>query len=669
MQLSEMVQATDDMKPVVITYTRFSTNIQKDGLSEFRQNELTQRYVLDFCEENGVPVEDIISLKDRGISAYRGKNMTKGSLAEIIAKFKSDELPKVYNEQGEINTFLFIESLDRLSRADLHTANKLFLDLVEYCNIVVVAENEKKIYSLNSLKTDLGMLDLFSALLTLSRSHNESRMKEMRHRANWSKKRQVVIDYFELPEDEREGVEYPLNPTKTCPWWLRPKENNRGFEFIEEHKKAMLYFLNRMINGHGLTSSIRRLNEKIENGDFKVEFTERQKKAKGFQTHTFYQLLSGNDNESIIGNLIFHQDYYPTEKDIQQGLYEPKTLGKKVRIPVFTAKGFYPALLSEVEYMRLKQQMKQRKQSQTKPTKKVQNIAQGLLKCPLCGYSYVYVADNRQGRHHNLVCSFSRSKKCKAYTFRYKWFEKNLLNYCRNLDMNRIMGIKVDNRIKEEIAELEINLDVYEKEIEAKSSELEQLVTNLSKITIPSLLEKAQDQFVKMENDIKVITYEREKTEIELLDLRKRSIKSNVVSNEMYKLIDSVQLKDNINLRERLNLELKKVITELYIYHKDNPNNYFGRNMIVVKFRDDYIRFIPLDRELEREELYNILPTISTKKAVDYSNYQILPFDYLDGLAEGRYPEHQFITKFYQENPDVLAEILKELDEADDVYV
>ena len=147
MQLSEMVQATDDMKPVVITYTRFSTNIQKDGLSEFRQNELTQRYVLDFCEENGVPVEDIISLKDRGISAYRGKNMTKGSLAEIIAKFKSDELPKVYNEQGEINTFLFIESLDRLSRADLHTANKLFLDLVEYCNIVVVAENEKKIYT------------------------------------------------------------------------------------------------------------------------------------------------------------------------------------------------------------------------------------------------------------------------------------------------------------------------------------------------------------------------------------------------------------------------------------------------------------------------------------------------------------------------------------------
>ncbi|MDW1975651.1 MULTISPECIES: recombinase family protein [Vibrio] len=669
MRLSAIAQATEDLRPVVITYTRFSTNIQKEGLSEYRQDELTQRYVLDFCEEHGVPVEDIISLKDRGISAYRGKNMTKGSLSEIIAKFNSGELPKVYNEKGEINTFLFIESLDRLSRADLHTANKLFLDLVEYCNIVVVAENEKKIYSLNSLKTDMGMLDLFSALLTLSRSHNESRMKEMRHRANWSKKRQVVIDYFELPEDEREGVEYPLNPTKTCPWWLRPKADNRGFEFIEEHKEAMLYFLNRMMEGHGLTSCIRRLNEKIENGELKVEFTERQKKAKGFQTHTFYQLLSGDDNESIIGNLIFHQDYYPTEKDVQQGLYEKKSLGKKVRIPVFTAKGFYPALLNEVEYMRLKQQMKQRKQSQTKPTKKVQNIAQGLLKCPLCGYSYVYVADNRKGRHHNLVCGLSRSKKCKSYTFRYKWFEKNLLNYCRNLDMNRILGIKIDNKLKERISELEVNALTYEQEIEVKNKELEQLVENLSKITIPTLLEKAQDQYVKIENSIKVITYEKEQNELELVDLKKRSIKSDIVSKEVYELIDSVQLQENVSLRERLNIELKKVISELYIYHKDNPNNYFGRNMIVVKFRDDYIRFIPLDRELEREELYNILPTISTKKAVDYSKYEILPFDYLEGLEEGRYPEHQFITKFYQENPDVLAEILSELDEADNVYV
>lgn len=669
MKLSAIAQTNEFIRPVVITYTRFSTSIQKDGLSEFRQDELTQRYVLDFCEEHSVPVEDIISLKDRGVSAYRGKNMTKGSLSEIIAKFKSDELPKVYNEKGEINTFLFIESLDRLSRADLHTANKLFLDLVEYCNIVVVAENEKKIYSLNSLKTDMGMLDLFSALLTLSRSHNESRMKEMRHRANWSNKRQSVIDYFELSKEEREGVEYPQNPTRTCPWWLKPKDDNRGFEFIEEHRKAMMFFLNRMLDGYGLTSCIRRLNDKIESGEFKVEFSDRQKNAQGFQTHTFYQLLNNDNNDSIIGDLILHQDYYPTEKDVQQGLYEKKQLGKKVRIPVYTAKGYYPALLNEVEYLRLRQQMKQRKQTQTKPNKKVANIAQGLLKCPLCGYSYTYVADNRAGRHHNLVCALSRAKKCKASTFRYKWFENNLLNYCRNLDMNRVMGLKTVDKNKAKIEEYELDIGTLEYEILSLNNELEQLVSNLSKISITSLLEKAQERYVLMENDIKVKSYELEQIQIELRSLKKTSSHQRNVNEKIYELIDSVQLKDDVQLRERLNIELKKVIKSLHIYHKNNENNFLNRNLIAVKFMDDYIRFIPLDRELGREELYDILPTIDSKKVIDFSKHNILPFDYLEGFEAGIYPEYQFIAKYYQENPDVLQKVIKELEDADEVFV
>lgn len=57
------------VKPVVITYTRFSSNMQKDGLSEYRQDELTQRYVIDFCDEHNVDLNEVISLKDRGVSA------------------------------------------------------------------------------------------------------------------------------------------------------------------------------------------------------------------------------------------------------------------------------------------------------------------------------------------------------------------------------------------------------------------------------------------------------------------------------------------------------------------------------------------------------------------------------------------------------------------------
>ncbi|WP_434998060.1 hypothetical protein ACRZ5S_04350 [Vibrio scophthalmi] len=673
MRLNDLAVVVSNVKPVVITYTRFSTSIQKEGLSEYRQDELTQRYVIDFCETHGVPLNDIISLKDRGVSAYRGKNMTQGSLSELINLFKGGELPKVYNEKGEINTFFFIESLDRLTRSDLHTANKLFLDLVEYCNIVVVAENEQKIYSLNSLKSDMGMLDLFSALLTLSRSHNESRMKEMRHRENWSKKRQEVIDYFDLTEDQRVGLNYPLNPTKTCPWWLKPKPDNRGFEFIEENRKAMKFFLERMLDGYGLTSSIRRLNDAITNGEFKVEFSKKQDTKKGFQTHTFYQVLTDDSNESLIGNLIFHKDYYPTEKDVQQGLYDRKKLGKKVRIPVYTAKGFYPALLTEIEFLMLRKMMGERKQSNSKPNKRVANIAQGILKCPKCGYSYVVNDDKRSGRHANLVCSYSRSGKCDAYTYRVEFFEHNLLSYCRNINIGRVLGYQVDDSaVMEELTRLrhdQYQINLLKSQVQV---EIEQLVNNISNITIPSLLEKVQQDYSKKELRIQMYDDQMKAIESDILAINMRHKNSIDTNDSIYELIDVVSEKRDVEKREKLNIELKKIIKSMNLINKKDADNPFGRNLLKVDFFDGYSRFIPVDRKLENEELFDILPVIETetvKDSIDYTTTIILPIDYLEGLESKKYPPVEKMAQFYQENPAKYLKIKRQIEQSDQIFV
>lgn len=672
MRINDLAEAKTGSKPVVITYTRFSTNIQKDGLSEYRQDELTQRYVIDFCETHDVPLNDIISLKDRGVSAYRGKNMTQGSLSELINLFKSGDLPKVYNEKGEINTFFFIESLDRLTRSDLHTANKLFLDLVEYCNIVVVAENEQKVYSLNSLKSDMGMLDLFSALLTLSRSHNESRMKEMRHRENWSKKRQEVMDYFDVPEEERTNLVYPLNPTKTCPWWLKAKSDNRGFEFIEENRKAMKFFLDRMLEGYGLTSSIRRLNDAISKGEFKVQFTKRQDVKKGFQTHSFYQVLTDDSNESLIGNIIFHKDYYPTEKDVQQGFYDRSKLGKKVRIPVYTAKGFYPALLTEVEFLMLRKMMGERKQSNTKPNKRVANIAQGILKCPKCGYSYVVNDDKRSGRHSNLVCSFSRSGKCKAYTYRVEFFEYNLLRYCRNINIGKVLGEQVDDSaVTEEVTRLQreqyqINLLKTQLQVE-----IDQLVSNISNITIPSLLEKVQHDYSNKEMQIQQYESQVKSIESDILAINMRHKRGSSTNDSIYKLIDIVSEKKDVEKREKLNIEMKKIIKSMSLINKKDDENPFGVSFIRVVFIDGYSRFIPVDRKLVDAELFDYLPTLETEKlvgSIDYKKTVILPTDYLEGLESGKYPQLDGMAKYYQENPAKYLKLKHQIDQSEEIY-
>ncbi|MBE4620059.1 hypothetical protein BOO23_14765 [Vibrio navarrensis] len=66
------------MKPTIITYLRYSSKQQADGLSEFRQSEINRKFVEKFCAEHDVDLNEVISLKDLGVSAYRGLNLTLG---------------------------------------------------------------------------------------------------------------------------------------------------------------------------------------------------------------------------------------------------------------------------------------------------------------------------------------------------------------------------------------------------------------------------------------------------------------------------------------------------------------------------------------------------------------------------------------------------------------
>lgn len=657
------------MKPTVITYTRFSSLIQKEGLSQYRQDELTQRHVIDFCKKHDIGLDEVISLKDKGVSAYRGKNLTQGSLAQIIEKFKSGELEKTYNEKGEINTFLFVESLDRLTRADLHKATSIFLTLVEYCNIVVVADNEAKTYSIDSLRDQIGMFDLFQALLVISRSHGESLMKENRSRASWVKKRKDIVEYFELTDEEKANVNRPKNPTKTCPWWLKPKKNNIGFEFIEENKNAMLFFLDLLLDDYGFTSAVRKLNDKIESGELPVIFTGRQKRANGFQIHTFYPLFKGDSNESVIGNLIFHQEYYPNERDIQQGLYPKSKEGKRTKIRECKVEGFYPALISELDYLRIRKKVDDRKQSQAKPSKKIRNIAQSILKCPICGYSFSYVADNRKGRYHYLVCSLSRAKKCRSHTYRYSVFENNFLNFCRNINISRVLGkdngSDYSSKIKEKESEVERLL--ISKKLLGK--ELDQIVENISKISIQSLIDKTQKNYALKENKIEIINADIKKNEVEIHQLKTQQSSISNVNNTIYNLIDEVSTKKDVDIREKLNIELKKIIKSMYLISHKSEGNIFGVKLLSVEFLDGYIRLIPLKKELENEGLYEILPALELKEAKDFSKYKILPFDYIEGLESGKYPDVPFMSKYYQENPDVLTDTINEIKKSDDIFI
>ena len=80
-----------------------------------------------WCKTRGLALDE--SLRDLGVSAYRGTNRAVGALRSF--------LDLVENGQVERGSYLIVESLDRLSREAVLDAAARLLDLIR-AGIVVV---------------------------------------------------------------------------------------------------------------------------------------------------------------------------------------------------------------------------------------------------------------------------------------------------------------------------------------------------------------------------------------------------------------------------------------------------------------------------------------------------------------------------------------------------
>jgi DNA invertase Pin-like site-specific DNA recombinase len=88
------------------SYVRFSTKRQGKGDSLQRQLDRSRQY----AAEHDLELQEQ-SFEDLGVSAFDRSNVTKGALAAFIQAAESGVI-----ERG---SYLLVENLDRLSRADL----------------------------------------------------------------------------------------------------------------------------------------------------------------------------------------------------------------------------------------------------------------------------------------------------------------------------------------------------------------------------------------------------------------------------------------------------------------------------------------------------------------------------------------------------------------------
>jgi DNA invertase Pin-like site-specific DNA recombinase len=219
------------MAGIAYSYLRFSTPEQAAGDSRRRQLSMAEKYAAD----HNLRLDLALSFRDLGVSAYRGRNAKEGALRAFLEAMEHNLVPP--------NSYLLIESLDRLSRDRILAAQALFMQIIQ-AGVHIVTLTDQRCYSLESLNQN--PLDLIVSLVSMMRANEESEMKSRRIRASFDIRRSQLS---EKPWSSR------------CPGWLRLDKAAGKFIIVEDRADVVRGIYRDVLSGVGHQTIARQLNE------------------------------------------------------------------------------------------------------------------------------------------------------------------------------------------------------------------------------------------------------------------------------------------------------------------------------------------------------------------------------------------------------------------------
>lgn len=312
--------------PLAYSYIRFSSSKQAKGDSLRRQLKKAQEY----AAEHGLTLDDSLQLRDLGVSAYDSSNATRGALAGFLVELRAGRVQK--------GSYLLVEQLDRLSRADVYTAIGLMQEIVE-AGVTVVTLQDRRVFDKVSVK-DLGNIMLSVAVMF--RAHEESRTKSERIASYWQGKREARPEVF----------------TAQCPRWLTIRPDRSGYVVLEDRAESVRKVFQLTADGHGNVMIARRAN---------LEKWPVPGRAADWHPTLITKLLN---NRAVLGE------------------YQPHTKSASKRVPIGDPwKDYYPRIVSDELFARAKASKATRAQLPRRRDDRYLNVFQGVLKCGACGAS------------------------------------------------------------------------------------------------------------------------------------------------------------------------------------------------------------------------------------------------------------------------------------------
>jgi DNA invertase Pin-like site-specific DNA recombinase len=353
-------------KPLVYSYTRFSSAEQAEGDSERRQLEAAQK----FAQKIGGKLDTGLRMIDRGLSGYHAQHKKKGAFGEFLKKVEAGEVPR--------GSILLVENMDRLSREPAMTALDTVNKLLNR-GVTIQTLSPEFTYTLESVNHGNGIWPLITYI---TMSNAESAKKADRLRAAWQEKRKTANEKI---------------VTSRAPAWLRVKEVK--FETIPEAADTIRLIFKLKLEGFGKNTIAAKLNKEAG-----------WKPEKGWFGSYVEKILR---SRAVIG------EFQPHRLDEH---------GKRVPDGEAIA-NYFPAVIAP-ETFHLVQSRMAGNRGTGGQTGKANNIFQNLVRCGYCGAPMIFLDKGQPPKGGQyLVCDNAwRKVGCSPHHVRYDEFQETILN-------------------------------------------------------------------------------------------------------------------------------------------------------------------------------------------------------------------------------------------------
>ncbi len=335
----------------VYSYLRFSDPRQAAGSSADRQIQYAARW----AAEHQLQLDETLSLRDEGLSAYHQRHVRQGALGAFLAAVEAGQIA-----EGSV---LIVEGLDRLSRAEPIQAQAQLAQIVN-AGITVVTASDGKEYNREQLKAN--PMDLVYSLLVMIRAHEESDTKSKRVRAS-------IIRQI---QGWQAGTFRGRIVNGKDPQWL--EWDGQAWRLIPERAAAYRIALDMYKAGHGARPVLEHLAAK---GMKLVD--------KGLpHTTNFYRIIR---NPALYGTRLMEVD------------------GEE-----FALEGYYPALITKAEYDEIQTAVGDRLKAGTTPIYQSVITGMKITRCGYCGSALTGQNLTRKKREDGMPHNGHRRLQCVA---------------------------------------------------------------------------------------------------------------------------------------------------------------------------------------------------------------------------------------------------------------